>query len=353
MTYSHPGREGMRAPTIQDVAARAGVSVATVSRTMNGSAKVREATSVTVRAAIAELGYSPSWLARDLRQQKSGRILVLFPSLHSPVMAEVFRGMDEVAQENDYYCLICPTAKDAARERQLVELLLNRVVDGIIFFGTTLPGPELEKLAQKHPVIQCAEWEEAPSAGRVSIDDFAGARDLTAHLIAGGHKRIAMISNRSEYSGRLREEGFRSSMTGAGLDVHESMVLDGDYEFGTGRALTRQLLDMPNPPTAIFCISDVVAAGAIAEANARGAAIPSDIAIAGFDDSREATMSLPMITTVRQPFGLIGRRAMEMMLTNVAGPRGGPGPVEVLPHELVVRASTVNSKWVSAPQAGR
>ncbi|MGN6760320.1 MAG: LacI family DNA-binding transcriptional regulator [Leifsonia sp.] len=330
-----------RQPTIQDVAKVAGVSVATVSRVLNGSPKVVEATRERVQAAIDKLAYSPSWLARDLRQERTGRVLVLFPSMHSPVMSDVFRGIDEVARSLDYFPLICPTAKDHHRELEILALLSNRIVDGVLFFGTTLSARELNSLASKHPVVQCAEWLEGTATSGASIDDYRAAADLTKFLIASGHRSIGVFTNRQEFSGRLREKGYRDAMAAAEISVDERFVLEGDYEFESGRSRLRHLVEAGSLPTALVCISDVVAAGAITEARVLHVRVPEDIAIAGFDDSREALMTVPTITTIRQPFLEIGRTAMRALLDEIAGQTPARQPkVTLLPHELIVRDST-------------
>ena len=330
-----------RPPTIQDVAARAGVSVATVSRVLNESPKVRATTVETVRAAIDELAYSPSWLARDLRQDRTGRILVLFPSLHSPVMSEVFKGIDEVARANDYYPLICPTAKDHRRETELLALLSNRIVDGVVFFGTTQSQAEVAALAARYTIVQCAEWLEGTDTSFVSIDDYQAAVDVTDHLLSLGHRSLAMITNRDEFSGRLREQGFRDALAAAGPSIDAPVILEGDYEFASGRALAQELLASPDHPTALLCVSDVVAAGAMTEVRQHGLRVPDDLAIAGFDDSREATMVVPELTTIRQPFVEIGRQVMRISIDQIMGRTDGQPTQLLLPHELVVRGSTI------------
>lgn len=330
-----------RPPTIQDVAKRAGVSVATVSRVLNRSSKVRDATRAIVETAIAQLDYSPSWLARDLRQDRTGRVLVLFPSLHSPVMSEVFSGIDEVARANDYYPLICPTAKDHRRETELLALLSNRIVDGVIFFGTTLSADEINDLANRYSIVQCAEWLEGTNTSRVSIDDYRAARDVTDHLVSLGHRSFGMITDRAEFSGRLRERGLRDSLQCAGIPLEERFILEGDYEFSSGRALTRRLIASDRRPTALVCVSDVVAAGAVMEARSAGLRIPEDIAITGFDDSREALMTDPALTTIHQPFAEIGRRVMQIMLDQIADRNTVQRMQIQLPYKLVVRGSTV------------
>jgi LacI family repressor for deo operon, udp, cdd, tsx, nupC, and nupG len=255
-------------------------------------------------------------------------------------LAEVFSGIDEVARDSAYFPLICPTAKDAVRERELLGLVSSRIVDGVIFIGTTLPAAELDQLAENQCVIQCLERIENTQTPCVSIDDFEAAQELTEHLVSLGHRAIGMVTNRSEPSSRLREKGFRAYLESASIAVDESLVLDGTYEFSTGRNSIQRLISSSRPPTALVCASDVVAAGAITEARNLGLEIPGDIAIAGFDDSPEAQMTLPQITTVRQPFVEIGRQTMRLLLSQIADSASPERSGATLAHELIVRGST-------------
>jgi LacI family repressor for deo operon, udp, cdd, tsx, nupC, and nupG len=310
---------------------------------LNNSSLVRESTRLAVEKAVSSLNYAPSWIARDLRQDRTGRVLILFPRVHSPVLAEVFSGIDEVARENRYFPLICPTAKDGVRERELLGLVSSRIVDGVIFIGTTLSASELDQLAENQSVIQCLERAEGARTPCVSIDDFEAAQELTAHLVSLGHRSIGMVTNRSEPSSRLREEGFRAYLNSASIAVDESLILDGTYDFSTGRESIRRLVAGPRRPTALVCASDVVAAGAITEARNVGLEIPGDIAIAGFDDSPEAQMTLPQITTIRQPFVEIGRQTMKSLLNQIGENVSSDGQGETVAHELIVRGSTASS----------
>lgn len=334
-------------PTVLDVARVAGVSTATVSRVLNNTAEVRDKTRNSVLSAIEELGYRPNSLARDLRQARSRRILALFPELNSPVLTDLFRGVVDVAMEHGYYVLLSPTSRDRDRENELVQLARNRSVDALLCLGTSLTTDELTTLGRTQTIVQVLECYDAPTTARISIDDVAAATDLTNHLLALGHRRIGFLGNKRELPGRLRETGFRAALAAAGVPFDDSLLADGDYGFEHGRDGVRALLAHSEPPTAICCVSDVVAAGAITEARALGLHVPQDVAVAGFDDSQEATMSVPPITTVRQPFAEIGRLAVRTLLHNLDQPEDPRHDHQRVAHELVVRESTVG-----AAQAG-
>ena len=193
----------------------------------------------------------------------------------------------------------------------------NRSVDGIVFFGTTMTSDELIELGIEYCAVQCLEWKRAPTTSIVSIDDNLAGYELTEHLLGLGHRRIALLGNRAEHTGILREDGYRRALADSGLPFDELLVVDGDYGFDHGREGARKLLTSAIPPTAIFCVSDMIAAGVITEARVLGVNTPSEVAVAGFDDSREATMSAPPITTIRQPFAKIGRIAMRTLISNL------------------------------------
>ncbi|MDR1189488.1 MAG: LacI family transcriptional regulator [Bifidobacteriaceae bacterium] len=330
-----------RAPTVLDVARVAGVSTATVSRVLNNTAEARPETRQAVLAAVDSLGYRPNPLARDLRRWRSQRVLALFPELNSPVMTDLYRGVVDVARENGYVVLLAPTLGDPDRELELIQLARSRSVDALICLGTSLSAEELNDLGRTEAIIQVLECYDAPNTARISIDDVAAARDLTGHLLSLGHRDIAFLGNRLALPGRLREEGVRQALAGAGVPLLPDLVSDGDYGFQHGRDATRRLLGLPQPPTAVACVSDVVAAGVVAEARAMGMRVPQDVAVAGFDDSREATMSVPPITTVRQPFEEIGRISFRTLLHNLNNSTAPDHSHRMVPHELVLRESTI------------
>jgi len=326
--------------TVQDVAKTAGVSVGTVSRVLNQSPAVSESSKEKVNAAIRELNYRPLASARDLRRDRTMRILALAKNLNSPIISEAFRGVGDAAASSGYVSLIAPTAGDLVREDQLVDMLRNGSVDGLILFSPTMPDEDVNDLAEQLSVIQVCEIADSEAAFGVSIDDRQAAVDITRHLIASGGRRLAMIGNRAARSGRLREEGFRWAAAEAGLPVDWMLFAEGDFDFHAGRSLSRKLLTMDPLPDAVFCGSDTVAAGCVREITDAGLRVPEDIAVAGFDDSIQAEMCVPELTTIRQPAYDMGRLAFEELLARMTDPGEHRRGRTFLPHELVVRDST-------------
>jgi LacI family repressor for deo operon, udp, cdd, tsx, nupC, and nupG len=326
--------------TVQDVAKTAGVSVGTVSRVLNKSPAVSETSKEKVNAAVRQLNYRPLASARDLRRDRTMRILALAKNLDSPVISEAFRGVGDAAALSGYVSLIAPTSGDLEREQQLVDMLRNGSVDGLIMFSPTMADEDVEEMAEQLSVVQVCEIADSEAAFGVSIDDRQAAFDITRHLIESGGRRLAMIGNRAARSGRLREEGFRRATGEAGLEVDQMLFVAGDFDFHAGRSLTRELLRMDPLPDAVFCGSDTVAAGCVREITEAGLRVPEDIAVAGFDDSVQAEMCVPELTTIRQPAYDMGRVAFAALFARMTEPGGHRRGRIFLPHELVVRDST-------------
>lgn len=331
----------MARATVQDVAKTAGVSVGTVSRVLNGSPAVSASSKEKVTGAIRQLNYRPLASARDLRRDRTMRILALAKNLDSPIISEAFRGVGDAAALSGYVSLIAPTAGDLEREQQLVDILRNGSVDGLVMFSPTMPDDDIEALATQLSVVQVCEIADSEAAFGVSIDDRQAAFDITRHLIETGSRRLAMIGHRAARSGRLREEGFREATAKAALLPEQTLFADGDFDFHAGRRLTRELLKMDPLPDAVFCGSDTVAAGCVREITGAGFRVPEDIAVAGFDDSIQAEMCVPELTTIRQPAYEMGRLAFEALFERMTEPGASRRGRTFLPHELVVRDSTM------------
>ncbi|MHC6591985.1 LacI family DNA-binding transcriptional regulator [Arthrobacter sp. C152] len=332
----------MARATVQDVAKTAGVSVGTVSRVLNGSPAVSASSREKVAGAIRQLNYRPLASARDLRRDRTMRILALAKNLDSPIISEAFRGVGDAAASAGYVSLIAPTSGSQEREQQLVDMLRNGSVDGLITFSPAMDDADVEVLATQLSVVQLCEIVDSEAAFGVSIDDRQAAYEITRHLIKTGARRLAMIGNRAARSGRLREQGFREALAEAGLTAEKTLFADGDFDFHAGRRLTRDLLALDRLPDAVFCGSDTVAAGCVREITDAGLRVPGDLAVAGFDDSVQAEMCVPELTTIRQPAYEMGRVAFDALLTRMTEPGAHRRGRIFLPHELVIRDSTKN-----------
>lgn len=329
------------AMTIQEVARLAGVSVATVSRVLNDSPLVKEKTRAKVMDVIRKFDYQPNLLGRDLRRAETMKVLVLTPTLDRPIVADIVRGIEDRGKEDGYYVLVCPTSNNEDRERELLRMLQNRLADGVIVTCSTLSKEELSALGQKHSIVQCLEITESSYTCSVSIDDEQAAFDAVSHFVERGHRRIAAIGgSASIQSTRLREQGYRRALGQYALPFREEWVKYGDYEHDLAESLTNELTGLPEPPTAIFCMSDSMGVGCVNAIRRAGLRVPEDVAVIGFDNTREATMSLPELTTIHQPKYDLGRTAMELLIRNMTSADKSYEHA-ILPHELIVRASTV------------
>ncbi|MCK4176155.1 LacI family DNA-binding transcriptional regulator [Aciditerrimonas ferrireducens] len=334
-----------RRVTLADVARLAGVHPATASRALNqvdGSGLVSPATVARVTAAANRLGYRPNPVARSLRTRRSHTVGVVIPDLANPLFPPVIRGIEDRLAEGGYVALLANTDDDPARERQLLERMRERHVDGLVLAtvrrGTPEPaGPGEEDL----PVVLVNRVAEDRALPAVAADDVSGIRLAVAHLVSLGHRRIGHVAGPQDLStgaGRLR--GFRLGMAEQGLEVGPTDVVVAErYQVAEGLRCARQLLAQRPRVTAIVAANDMLALGcyrALAEA---GLACPQDCSVVGFNDMPFVDQLSPPLTSVRFDHYAMGREAAQLILERLATP-GCPTKVVYLPPELVVRAST-------------
>lgn len=331
----------MSSSNIQDVAKAAGVSVATVSRVLNKSSSVSAETRERVLDAIRRLDYRPNLLGRNLRRTETRLVLVLLPNIANPFYSKIVKGIEDVGHKNGYNIMLCNTDSDPGREKLYLDLLENRLADGVIFMAPCLSREELTGIGQSFPVVQCCEYKEGARVSHVSIDNSAASQKAVKHLITLGHRRIGLISCANDFLSTLhREAGYRKALQDADIEPDDSLVVYGHYSFNSGLRAMNGLLDLKDRPTAVFCISDSMAVGAIRAARERGLRVPQDLAVEGFDNITFATMCDPMLTTISQPKYDLGSTAMELLLKQIRGEMKEPVDL-VLNYELIIRESTM------------
>lgn len=329
--------------TIQDVAKMANVSVATVSRVINNSPSVAPETRETVLHSIKQLNYQPNLLGRNLRRMETRMIIVLLPNISNPFYARVVKGIEDIGHKNGYNVLLCNTDSDINRERLYIDLLKNRLSDGVIFMAPELCKEELSSIKDSFPVVQCCEYREGADVSYVSIDNTAASYKAVMHLINQGHKRIGMISSSTHVlSIKQREEGYKKALQDSGLKFDSSLIVHGDYSYKSGLRLGKHLLSMNERPTAIFAISDIMAVGVIRSARENGLRIPDDLAVIGFDNISLASMCEPLLTTISQPKYDMGCIAMELLLKQIKSGNKEPQYI-FLEHELIIRETTIKN----------
>ncbi|MGM9606548.1 MAG: LacI family DNA-binding transcriptional regulator [Oscillospiraceae bacterium] len=328
--------------TIADVAKKAGVSVATVSRVLNGEQNVRPDTLARVRQAISELNYTPNASARNLRRRESRVILVLARSFTNPFYSHVLSGISDTARPSGYSVLMCDNGGDPQRAQQQMQMLKNHEVDGAILLNCTLDDHWLQAYAGKYPMVQCCECLPGLDTPRVSLDHFGMAYDAVRYLISMGHRRIAIMSADNRHpSTAQRYEGYCKAMSEAGLPVDDALRVraDGDYSFKSGHACAVRLLSQRERPTAIFCISDVLALSVLLTASEMGIHVPGALSVVGCDDVDYTTMWHPFLTTMRLPCYDMGRRGAQLLLQAIRSlPERGE---EIrLPYTMQIRESS-------------
>ncbi|MFP6559937.1 LacI family DNA-binding transcriptional regulator [Paraburkholderia sp. B3] len=339
---AQPDAGAQRGGSIAEVAARVGVSVATVSRVLNGHANVRPATRERVLAEIETSGYRVNELARNLRTAESRLLLTMVPDFGNPFYAEIVRGIDGVARQHGYFTLLCDTGADAGRERGYFDLLRRHRADGAICLdpATVQHANQAAAEATALPWVACCEFDPGVGVPYVGIDNFLAARDAVRHLIARGRRRIALINSDEHYLyAQQRRDGYLDALAQAGLEARDAWRVNVNcLDYGAGAEAAAALMRQAEAPDAIFAVSDTLAVGVINGLRGAGRRVPDDVAVVGFDDIALAAQVDPPLTTVAQPMRELGETAARLLLQRLAVPDANV-PGVLLPHRLVVRQS--------------
>src|SRR6266550_2735679 len=311
--------------TIRDVARTAGVSVATVSRVHNGSRLVVEATRRRVRAVATRLGYLPHAAARTLSTNKTSTVGVLLPDLYGEFYSELIRGIDHTAQRHGYHVLVASSHNDKQAIAAALQSMRGRV-DGLIVMAPA-PGAyaAVRRLLSSFPVVLLSSGAKDAGVDAITVANAAGARAMVEHLIALGHRRIAMITGparNADAAERLR--GYRAALRAAGARATRAREVPGDFTDTSGFEACGRLLRLDPRPTAIFAAND-------------------EMAVAGFDDIPTARYMHPPLSTVRVDISALGERATSRLLAVMANGRNHRKRRETIPVTLVVRESTAPS----------
>jgi LacI family transcriptional regulator, repressor for deo operon, udp, cdd, tsx, nupC, and nupG len=326
--------------TMKDVARLAGVSTATISRTLMTPDKVRDDTRERVLAAIERIGYTPNALARNLRQMRTSTVILMVRQIVNPFYLEIFRGVESAARSLGYNVLMSNAENSPEREREYFDMIRQRRADGIILATGKLPAGHRRAGAELPPLVVVSEYLPGSGLPTVRVDNIIAAQSAVEHLLELGHRRIAHITGPlPEVLSRDRLKGYRRALERFGIEPVERLVARGDYTTASGFAAARALLRGRHPPSAIFAANDEMAMGAIKAARARGLAVPQQLSVVGFDDIAMASAWDPALTTVAQPCEEMGSRAMILL----SGILGGDQRCDVqicLDTTLVVREST-------------
>ena len=327
-------------PSIQDVARLAGVSTATVSRTLNEPRKVKRLTLESVRNAVDELGYTPHFGGRALASNKSNTIGALIPTMDNSIFARGLQALQETLAEAGVTLLIATSSYDPLREYAQIQTLLSRGVDGLLLIGTTRPERTYALLDQQNvPVVIAWSYKSESEHLCVGFNNRTAAANLTSHVRDFGHRQVAMIAGISQGNDRAsdRIKGVRQALRKRGLKLAPDALIETPYNFEEAAQAMATLMALKVPPTAVICGNDVLAAGAVMSAKQMAISVPGDVSIVGFDDIDLASVTEPSLTTVRVPHRRMGRAAAELLLAIGRG-EDDLSSIEFQP-ELVMRHS--------------
>jgi len=334
------------AVTVADVARHAGVSTASVSRALSGADGVSAAVRERVTAAAQALGYRPNTVARSLRTTRTQTIGLIIPDVVNPFFSELAWAAEEAAHQHGYSVILCNANEETERQDGYIDLMLARRVDGLLLTPVLEESSALRAVARQGvPMVFVDRAVASMDVPVVRADGHAAISQLVDHLVKLGHERIAVISGPPQtVTGRERLTSFREAMRAHSLDLPEELVRFGNFQADSGRRAAAELLDLDEPPTAVFAIDNLMTLGVFQETRKRGLRIGADMAVAGFDDPPWFQLLDPPLTTVSQPVTRMGALAVDMLIEAI-----GAESVEshLLDCELVIRESCGETKALS------
>lgn len=322
--------------TIKDVARIAGVSVATVSRALNGADNVLPETKQRILAAAQELRFTPSGAARSLITRRTETVGALLPDLHGAYFSELIRGIDQAARARGLHLLVS-SSHDDADEAAAALRAMNGRVDGLLVMSPHADAEFLTRnLPARLPAVLMNTEVDLPGHARFVVDNFGGAKTMTRHLAAAGRKRIAFIGGPAgNHEAQERLRGYRAGL----LPGMSELIYEGDFSEEGGRLAGRRIAQARQRPDAVFAANDMMAIGCLAALAEAGLAVPEDIAIAGFDDIPIARYVSPALSTIRVPIAALGAAALDALAKGMESPPPAASHSTVMPVELVLRRS--------------
>ncbi|ANF37711.1 catabolite control protein A [Bacillus velezensis] len=328
--------------TIYDVAREANVSMATVSRVVNGNPNVKPTTRKKVLEAIDRLGYRPNAVARGLASKKTTTVGVIIPDISSIFYSELARGIEDIATMYKYNIILSNSDQNLEKELHLLNTMLGKQVDGIVFMGGNITDEHVEEFKRSPvPIVLAASVEEQGETPSVAIDYEQAIYDAVKLFIDKGHRDIAFVSGpMQEPINRSKKlQGYKLALEEAAIPFNEQFVAEGDYTYDSGMEALQSLMGLDRKPTAILSATDEMALGIIHAAQDQGLSIPDDLDIIGFDNTRLSLMVRPQLSTVVQPTYDIGAVAMRL-LTKLMNKEPVEEHIVELPHRIELRQST-------------
>ncbi|MGG1629928.1 catabolite control protein A [Rossellomorea sp. NRS-1567] len=328
--------------TIYDVAREANVSMATVSRVVNGNPNVKPATRKKVLEVIDRLGYRPNAVARGLASKKTTTVGVIIPDISNIFYAELARGIEDIATMYKYNIILSNSDQNVEKELHLLNTMLGKQVDGILFLGGHISEEHVQEFERSPvPIVLAGAVEETNKVPSVNIDYKAASYDAVSELLEKGHKRIGFVSGpfHDTINMKFKLEGYREALAKAGVEYSDDLVVEGEYTYDSGLEAWQKFSELGDKPTAIFVGNDETALGVVHGAQDQNVSIPDEVEVISFDNTRLALMVRPQLTSVVQPLYDIGAVAMRL-LTKYMNKETVEESTVVLPHRLEHRNST-------------
>jgi len=333
----------MPKPTIEDVARLAGVSVATVSRVINKQGGVKASTEGRILAAIEELNYIPNAVARSMVRKTTNTIGVIIPDINNPFFPLVVSGIEQQARKKGYFTILCNTNESPDIEEEVIQVLLERSVDGLIITTADEDGYQLQPVIErKIPVVAVDRQIKNYEVDTVLVGNVDGAYQATRHLILQGHKKIAIIRGpQNTTPGFERFAGYQRALAEYGLPVRPDYVLDGDFKEASGYLLTKNLFSLADRPTAIFTANNLMTLGCLKALAEIGWVLGEEVSLIGFDDIDVAEFVDPKLTVVSRPMRQLGEAAFDLLYEKMTHRGTWAMRHYVLSPELKIRQSCV------------
>jgi LacI family transcriptional regulator len=327
--------------TIYDVAREANVSMATVSRVVNGNPNVKPSTRKKVLEAIERLGYRPNAVARGLASKKTTTVGVIIPDISSIFFAELARGIEDIATMYKYNIILSNSDQNKEKELHLLNTMLAKQVDGILFMGGNITEEHVNEFQKSPvPIVLAATIEPNNTIPSVNIDYEQASFEAVTYLVEKGNKRVAYVTGPTDDPiNQKKLAGYRRALETHGIAYDEELVIEGDNSYDSGIEAYEKIAELAEKPTAVFAGADEMALGIIHSAQDHGVRIPDQLEVVGFDNTRLATMVRPRLTTVVQPMYDIGAVAMRL-LTKYMNKENVENHIVVLPHRIEYRNST-------------
>ncbi len=336
---------GSKSSTLQDVARVAGVSTATVSRTLSNPDVVSESTRIRVAQAVKETDYRINRAARSLRTQRAHSVLVLLPNLANPFFSSILEGISRHLSPKGYSMLIASTNQVQASGERLIDYFEDARADGMIILDGSLDShlvEILENAPQSNRIIFACEWIDNTSFPVVRCENKQGTRIAVNHLYDLGHRKIAHVTGPDgNVLSHRRKSAFIEETSALNLDLKPEWVIDGDFSLAAGCQAAQRWIALTDRPTAVFCASDQLALGFMAELSRHNFTVPDDVSVMGFDDLDLAEQYIPPLTSIKQDRLMIGEAAAKMLMERIAAPHAKhSNDGAVIPVSLIARAST-------------